>query len=232
MHQIRLGQQLEKPEHAVFTIGSDDEDAGEREEEAKIEEEVPVKTAEEVDEIEYQPVEREQASSCYHRLPKVGQRVVLDQLPSYFKIEQLIVPQTAKKKPSGFFAKWWKGTKEEPENKPTLEPRFIAFDAGHILIMKYLPEMPLRDYGVYNQLNADNVKPLPEMQWNAEVTLCREIFDLDEIHLANYRMVQALEDPSDNYLILELFLSGYHLEKKPGMPVEQSRDETVTFNIE
>jgi hypothetical protein len=62
--------------------------------------------------------------------------------------------------------------------------------------------------------------------------MAREMFDLDEIHLANYNMVSALEDPHDNYLIVELVFSQYKLEQRPESEVLERRDETIAFNIE
>jgi hypothetical protein len=62
--------------------------------------------------------------------------------------------------------------------------------------------------------------------------MAREIFDLDEIHLANYNMVSTLDDPEDNYLIIELLFSNYKIESRPESELLERKDETITFNIE
>jgi hypothetical protein len=69
--------------------------------------------------------------------------MLLDQFPAYFKIEQLVVPQAkSRRKPTGFFAKWWKSSASETEVTPRLEPRFIAFEDGYLILLNYCPELP------------------------------------------------------------------------------------------
>jgi hypothetical protein len=167
---------LEKLEDVgVFTIGSDEDDCQDDEEKKEkldpdtdddcdqiVEDKPkapPTKTEDDTH-IDYNPVDRESSYACYHRLPTVGRKMLLDQFPAYFKIEQLIVP-IARRKPTGFFAKWWKAS--ESLSEPRLEPRFIAFEDGYILIMNYCPELPLRDFGVFNDAEGTQVKPLPDV---------------------------------------------------------------------
>ena len=157
----------------------------------------------------------------------------LDQFPAYFKIEQLIVPPAqSRRKPTGFFAKWWKSSDSSSSKSPRLEPRFVAFEEGYIVIMNYMPELPTRDYGVFDEREDGSLKPLPELAWNAEITQAREIFDLDEVHLVNYKTVVNLEDPADNYLIIELIFSHYKIEPRPDNEALERKDEVMTFNIE
>ena len=68
-----------------------------------------------------------------------------------------------RRKPTGFFAKWWKGSESTDPKTAQLEPRFVAFDDGYLLIMNYCLELPKRDYGIFNDTEGGNVKPLPEM---------------------------------------------------------------------
>ena len=44
--------------------------------------------------------------------------------------------------------------------------------------------------------------------------------------------MSALEDPEDNYLIVELIFSVYRLEQRPESEALERRDETITFNVE
>jgi hypothetical protein len=232
-------------------IGSDDEseeeqktqDIGAVDEEGIITEDKPPVPASDanvtkLDDLSQLLIEREWAAACYHRLPAVGRLMLLDQFPAYFKIEQLIVPQVkSRRKPTGFFAKWWKSSSTANEaTAPVLEPRFLAFEEGYLILLNYCPELPKRNYGAFEEEEVTaHQKPLPELEWNAEVTVAREMFDLDEIHLANFNMVSALEDPHENYLIVELLFSRYKLEQRPESDSgveEERRDETIAFNIE
>ncbi len=102
-----------------------------------------------------------------------------------------------------------------------------------MVIMNYMPEMPVRDFGIFNEADqGQQVKPLPEVQWNTQVTMTRELFDLDEIHLANYKEVSASADTEDSYIILELCFSDYRLEQRPDSEAIGRRDETITFNVD
>lgn len=66
------------------------------------------------------------------------------------------MPESKIKKKKGFFAKFWNAPITEQAD-PFLEPRFIAFEEGHILVMQYMPEMVTRDFGVFSAKE----KPLP-----------------------------------------------------------------------
>ncbi len=128
LNQIKLGQKLAHDEDVgVFAIGSDEDESQEEESKeppadsdtdddlsAQITVDKPKpepKKTEEPGEFEYVPYDRELAAACYHRLPAVGRRMVLDQFPAFFKIEQLIVPPAkSRRRPTGFFAKWWKAS--------------------------------------------------------------------------------------------------------------------------
>lgn len=44
----------------------------------------------EFEEIVFDTPNRENAHECYHRLPKRGKCIILDQLPVYFKVEMAL----------------------------------------------------------------------------------------------------------------------------------------------
>ena len=106
-----------------------------------------------------------------------------------------------KQRAGKFFSKYWYGaassSQKSKQPKAIVEPRYLAFENGYFMMLKYLSDMPLRDYGVFDsnstassnqgQKNAASlVKALPEIQWDSEVTYMRQVFDLRRVVLANY----------------------------------------------
>ena len=138
-------QQLKSQQRAIFQIGDDDE-----EEEKKVEFEavpagmhtakidldsVPV-TEEQFQTFEFKLPKRELAVHCYHRLPKIGKKVVMDQYPAYFMTQQSMThaeiiaenkpveaaqPEEPATKTKKFINKWFTKVKTLAKNKENQE---------------------------------------------------------------------------------------------------------------
>ena len=109
-------------------------------------------------------------------------------------------------------------------------------------MLKYLSEVPVRDNGMFDQAIQNQevnqiVKPLPEIQWDSEVTYTRQVFDLRKVVLANFTKMSGQkaedEDTDDTNLIVELVFSPYQLDTFAIQEAEvRSVQETITFNLE
>jgi len=62
-------------------------------------------------------------------------------------------------------------TKEKQAEEATniLATRFITFDEGCLLILRYLPHKPLRDYGAFSCNKNERARPIPEIQWDCSI---------------------------------------------------------------
>ena len=140
-------------------------------------------------EFDYVPVERESSSICVHRVPYEGRKMILECFPSYFKVGQLLpsseIDFTPNKNKS-FFSIWWK--KKDPlqfdPSKLNVSPRFIVFEDGFLMFLKYQRPHTTRDFGIFNLEEAR--KKLPEMVFDSEVTYQRHLKDLFRLHLMNF----------------------------------------------
>ena len=56
------------------------------------------------------------------------------------------------------------------EETMILATRFIAFEHGCMLILLYIRDKPLRDYGIFNSHPNDTSRPIPSIQWDSMVT--------------------------------------------------------------
>ena len=120
---------------------------------------------------------------------------VIDQLEAYFKVEMAVPneqlkkdenelkapekevveePPKQKKNRWGYLKKWFTLSapktpepEEEEEDPEILATRFLSFEEGSLLVLQYLPNKPIRDYGPFKPQKEENAKPLPAVQWDA-----------------------------------------------------------------
>jgi len=135
------------------------------------------------------PVDRELSAECIHRVPYVGRRMVLESFPAYFKVGQLsksgVTPLPKNNK--SFFSNWFKRkeTKKFDPLKLVVTPRFIVFEDGFLIFLKYHKPHLTRDFGFYDTQGVQ--KKLPEMKFDAEVTYSRHLRDLYKLDLVNVK---------------------------------------------
>lgn len=53
------------------------------------------------------------------------------------------------------------------EETNILATRFLSFDEGVLLITRYLPHKPLRNYGNFSSNPNERSRPIPETMWDA-----------------------------------------------------------------
>ena len=64
------------------------------------------------------------------------------------------------------------------------------------------------------------------------MTFCRPLYDLDRVQMVNYDFVNALDDPSEEYLVVEMFFSSVNSDQTSMMINDVKPEECITFNIE
>ena len=90
------------------------------------------------------------------------------------------------KQPKTWLSKLWK-YKAPKVIGASLEPRFVSFEEGRMIILKYFNEVYFRDYGVFKSTTSNGC---PKQQFNSEVTWEMDLFNLDGIDLQNYEDVK------------------------------------------
>ena len=84
-----------------------------------------------------EPVERQLADNCFNRILNKNDVCVLNQFPSYFKVE---VPIKYKKTLISSFQNMF---------RPDLEQRYIVLNDGHIYLVEYSKKSYPRDEGKF-----------------------------------------------------------------------------------
>lgn len=104
-------------------------------------------------EFDFEPLVRERADNCYHRLPQVGQYYLLNCFETYNQCELLVevVEEPVKPKSRSYFARWWSSSKPKPKKEKQVEYKssYLSFIEGYCVILEYTKVLPLRDYGEY-----------------------------------------------------------------------------------
>ena len=96
-----------------------------------------------------------------------------------------------------------------------LATRFITFHEGSFVVMQYLPQKPLRNYGPFKPPNDEAGKPLPVVQWDSQVVWTSRIINLRQVSLLNYKMVSAMDDPEDAMIEVRLTFSEISFDVVP-----------------
>ena len=89
--------------------------------------------------------------------------------------------------------------------------RFLAFEQGMVLIMLYIEEKPLRDYGAFNSHPNDTSRPIPAIQWDSMVTQTYNLSCIREVHLVNYKLISSMPHVGDDLVtVLMIFADVNH----------------------
>ena len=104
---------------------------------------------------------------------------------------------------------------EEEEDAEVLATRFVTFHEGSCMVLHYLPQKPLRQYGPFKAPQVEGSKPLPIVQWDSQVVWTRRINNLREVKLLNYRMVSEMDDPDDSLIEVKMTFSDIAFQVVP-----------------
>ena len=83
------------------------------------------------------------------------------------------------------------------------------------MVLHYLPQKPLRQYGPFKAPQVEGSKPLPIVQWDSQVVWTRRINNLREVKLLNYRMVSEMDDPDDSLIEVKMTFSDIAFQVVP-----------------
>ena len=93
--------------------------------------------------------------------------------------------------------------------------RFIAFDQGCLLTLQYLNDKPLRDYGQFNTHPNDTSRPIPSVQWDSQVTNAYRLLNIREIHMLNYKLIEALPNSEENLVTVLIIFAEVNYDHVP-----------------
>ncbi len=167
-------------------------------------------------EFDYEPLIREKADACYHRLPQVGQYNLLNCFETYNQCELLvekIVEEPVKPKSKSFFSRWWGSSKSKTKQEKLLEYKncYLSFNEGYCVILEYTKVLPFRDFGV---INVNSKTLMPAQEFDCKVIFCRSMFDLDMV--ATLNLIETKQKPEEErnkeQIMIELVFSNFALD--------------------
>ena len=80
-----------------------------------------------------------------------------------------------------------------------------------MIVLLYIKDKPIRDYGVFNSHPNDTSRPIPSIQWDSMITNVYRLSQIREVHLVNYKLINNMPHASDNMVtVLMLFAEVNH----------------------
>ena len=107
-----------------------------------------------------------------------------------------------------------------------LATRFLTFSQKALIITRYLPQKPVRNYGSFASNPGERSRPIPEIMWDSLALEVHPLQSLRQIRLLNYDMVAKLDDPDESMVTIELVLAEVNKDRIPIV----GEDEIMPFD--